>query len=134
MNLEEFSEPEREGKLGISLWPDWHFGVLSMYGAHIALNHFAGFQKINVVKLDDLIDYPSANTEDVDTKMHIHVFHGDDMFSKFEFKLGKYDSMNVDDNQARTVKYYCLKLALEAKRTSYEDLKKLLDQQNLNKL
>lgn len=20
------------------LWPDWHFGVLSMYGAHIAFN------------------------------------------------------------------------------------------------
>jgi len=39
MNLEEFSEPEREGRLGVEMWPDWHFGVLSMYGSHLALNN-----------------------------------------------------------------------------------------------
>ncbi len=134
MNLEEFSGPEREGKLGVELWPDWHFGVLSMYGSHLALNNFSGLQKINVVKLDDLIDYPSANTENINTKLHIHVFHGDELFSKFAFKMGKYDNITVEERSMSVVKYYCLKMALDAKRTSNDDLRKLLVQQNLNKI
>ena len=131
MNLQEFSEPEREGRLGTSLWPDWHFGVLSMYGSHIALNHFAGLKKMNVVKLTDLIDYPSMNTEDVNTKLHIHVFHGDDVFSKFALKMGQYDNMTVNASDVHMIKYYCLKMGLEAKRSSNEDLKKMFDEKVL---
>ncbi len=63
MNQQEFSQPEREGKLGTFLWPDWHYGVLSMYGSEVALNHFAGVKQMNVVKLNELIDYPSGREE-----------------------------------------------------------------------
>ena len=91
MNNQEFSQPEREDKIGTILWPDWHFGVLSMYGGSIALNHFIGTKQMNVVKLNELIDFPSAYTEDVNNKLHIHVFHGDDMFSNFKvcIQIGK---------------------------------------------
>jgi len=26
LSSEEFAQPEREGKLGVELWPDWHYG------------------------------------------------------------------------------------------------------------
>ncbi|CAF4300449.1 unnamed protein product, partial [Adineta steineri] len=35
----EFTTPERERKLGVMLWPEWHFGVLLLYGGHLAINH-----------------------------------------------------------------------------------------------
>ena len=82
ISQEEFSQPEREGKLGVALWPYWHYGVLLLYGQNLGLNHLIGSNQLNVIKLDELIDYPSANTESIFKKIHIHVFHGDDLFSK----------------------------------------------------
>jgi hypothetical protein len=128
MNQQEFSQPEREAKLGISLWPDWHYGVRSMYGSHLALNHFSGTKHMNVVKLSELIDYPSDNTENINTKLHIHVFHGDELFSKFALKQGDYDNMTVNDTVANQIKYYCLEMALDARRSTSEDLNKILDE------
>ncbi len=126
--MEEFSKPEREGKMGTGLWPYWHYGVLLLYGQNIGLNHLIGSKQMNVVKLDNLIDYPSANVEEVEKKLHIHVFHGDDLFSKFAFKMGKYDNMSTENLDVSKVKYFCLKMALEAKRTTNEELKKQFDQ------
>lgn len=48
---EEFTQVERDGKLGVALWPDWHYGVLLLYGQHLALNHLIANKQINVVKL-----------------------------------------------------------------------------------
>ncbi len=132
LSQEEFSQPERDGKVGTELWPYWHYGVLLLYGQNIGLNHLIGSHQMNVVKLDNLIDFPSANTENINTKLHIHVFHGDDVFSKFAFKMGKYDNMTLDGD-ANRVKFYCLKMALEAKRTTNDELKKQLDQISLVK-
>ena len=122
LSSEEFSQPEREGKVGTMLWPFWHYGVLLLYGQSLALNHLIALNELNVVKLEELIDFPSANTQSVFRKIHIHVFHGNEMFSKFLFKLGKYDNMSVSNENATLVKYYALKMALEGKRTSEEKL------------
>lgn len=134
LSQEEFSQPEREGKVGVQLWPFWHYGVLLLYGQNIGLNHLIGSKQLNVVKLDNLIDFPSANDEDINRKIHIHVFHGDNMFSKFAFKVGKYDNMNVKDSEVNKVKNYCLKMALDAKRSSNAELKSQLDAQIASKI
>lgn len=134
LNMEEFSLPEREGKLGTLLWPQWHYGVLLLYGQHLALNHLIGSHQVNVIKLNDLIDYPSANTEQVDSKIHIHVFHGDDLFSKGAFKNGKYDDMKITNQNTSLIKFYCLKMALEAKNLPNSNLKHLLEQEIHRKL
>lgn len=126
---EEFTSAEREGKLGVENWPDWHYGVLSMYGNHMALNHLAGSKQMNVIKLSDLIDFPSTNDMDPKTKLHIHVFHSDVMFSKFMFKSNRYENMTVADEDMNKIKFYCLKMALDSKRIASADLKKMLDQQ-----
>ncbi len=46
---EEFSQPEKQGKL--NLWPYWHYGVLLLYGQNIAINHLIATNNINVIKL-----------------------------------------------------------------------------------
>jgi len=62
------------------------------------------------------------------------VFHGDDLFSKFSYKVGKYDDMIVNDNDLGKVKFYCLKMALDAKKKSNEELKKMFDEQIATKI
>ncbi|CAF0732743.1 unnamed protein product [Brachionus calyciflorus] len=125
---EEFSEPERQGKVGTILWPDWHYGVLLLYGQNIALNHLIGSKQLSIVKLNELIDYPTANTQSIFKKLHLHVYHGEDMFSKFLFSLGRYDNQTISENDpnASQVKFYALRMALESKRLALKDLNKKL--------
>ena len=85
-----------------------------------------GSNQINLVKLDNLIDFPSGNEESVFGRLHIHVFHGEDLFSKFMYSMGKYDTLQVKDEDLHKVKFYALKMALDAKRTSSLDLYRLL--------
>ena len=82
----------------------------------MGLNHLIETNQLNIVRLEHLIDYHSGYTQSIHKIIHIHVFHGGDMFSKFVFKEGKYDNMNVSDEQAENVKFYALKMALEGKR------------------
>ena len=125
----EFSEPEREGKVGGVLWPYWHFGVLLLYGQSIGLNHLIASKQLNVVKLERYIDYGSGNVESIMDKIHIHVYHGEDLFSKSSFKAGKFDNMVVSDEDSLKVKYFCLKMALES-RNSTNVYKMFLDEIN----
>ena len=132
MYHEEFSKPERERKLGVRLWPSWHFGVLSMYAAHISLNHLSASKQFNVIKLRKEIDASSSNKRPVASKIHIHVFHGSKRFSKSAFKAGLYDGIKSVENLTE-VDSYCLKMALDGRRLTYLELKHLLDAQIVRK-
>jgi hypothetical protein len=57
------------------------------------------------------------------------VYHGGDIFSKFAFKMGQYDNMTVPTVDTHQIKNYCLKMALESKRTTCTDLVKQLREQ-----
>jgi len=116
LSVEEFTRPEREGKAGTLLWPEWHYGVLLLYGQSLGMNHLIATKQINVIPLPDLIDFPSGNSESIFKILHIHVFHGEDLFSKFVFKMGRYDNMTVSEEDAQKVKFYSLKMALEGKK------------------
>lgn len=48
------------------------------------------------------------------------------MFSKFEFKAGKYDNMTTSVEDLNLVKYYSLKMALDGKKLSGNVLSTLL--------
>ncbi len=115
------------------MWPYWHYGVLLLYGQSIAMNHLIKTKQLNVVKLDNYLDFPSYYDENIFKILHIHVFHGSKMFSKFEFKNGKYDGMVIDSSQITKAKYYALKIALEAKTTSNANLVKMLQFVNKDK-
>lgn len=135
LSKEEFTKPEIKGEVGTLLWPYWHYGVLLLYGQHLGLNHLIATNQINVVKLNDMLDYPSANTESINEKIHIHVFHGDDLFSKFAFKNGDYDNYTVPNelSQLNQIKYYCLRMALEAKRVNSTRLNQMLINESFKK-
>jgi len=45
--------------------------------------------------------------------------------------MGHYDNMTVNASVANQIKYYCLKMALDARRSTSEDLKKMLDEKVL---
>jgi hypothetical protein len=124
ISKEEFSQPEKQGK--VSLWPYWHYGVLLLYGQNIGMNHLIATKNINIVKLSQMIDYPSGNSDKITDKIHIHVYHGGDMFSKFLFKDGKYDNLTIPNENLDQVKFYCLKIALESKREAATNLYNLL--------
>ena len=107
-----------------------------LYGQCLALNHLIATNQTNVVKLEQLIDYGSGNTESIFSKIHIHTYHGDDMFSKFVFRAGGYDTLDVSEsplNEINLVKYYCLNMALESRRNSPEELFKMLRNVTKNK-
>jgi hypothetical protein len=114
-------------------WPDWHYGVLLLYGQHMALNHLIGGKQLFVTKLDNQIDFPSGNEESVFQHLHIHVFHGENLFSKFVYRAGKYDQMVVKTEDEFKVKFYCLKMALEAKRLNCSILHSMLLNETRNK-
>lgn len=147
LSNEEFSTPEREGKLGVQLWPDWHYGVLLLYGQNLLMNHLIKTGQLNIVKLFEYLDYPSHYNSDVNNIIHIHIFHGifflfflklkfkfefkgSDMFSKFEFKAGKYDKISYNKLDTKKVKFYSLKMALEGKILSPSQLLDLLNIQS----
>jgi hypothetical protein len=130
---EEFSQPEREHKLGQILWPEWHWGVLSMYGGHIALNHFVAAKMANVLKMKGYFDFATGNIKSIHSVLHLHVYHGDDMFSKFMFKAGKYDSMNTTTGSDQ-VKFFALWMALDGKRINASELFKMSSQEASKKI
>lgn len=78
---------------------------------------------------EDQLDFPSGNRQSVMQALHIHVFHGDTLFSKFAFKMGKYDNRTVNESNLDMVKYYALKMALDGKRLPAYNLTSMLDAQ-----
>jgi hypothetical protein len=97
-----------------------------MYGSHMALNHLFGANLVNLIVLPELIDYPSGNTKFITDMIHIHVFHGNDLFSKFAFKMGQYNETHLNDSSIHLVKFYALKMALDSKKLSCLQLHELL--------
>ncbi|UJR27808.1 hypothetical protein I4U23_009077 [Adineta vaga] len=131
--MNEFTIPEREHKLGVMLWPEWHFGVLLLYGGHLAINHLISNNNLTILLADQLLDQGVTSKDQVDIRknlrLHLHCWHGSNPFSKFEFKAGKYKSIDpstlISDTSASG---YAMRMALESKSMSLEQLKeKLLD-------
>jgi hypothetical protein len=95
LSINEFCRAEREQKLGALLWPDWHYGVLSMYGTHLAVNHIIASEKVHIQNGDQLLDQPTTNTDQNDieknNRLHLHCWHTDVQFSKFQFKANRYN-------------------------------------------
>ena len=88
------------------------------------LNHLIETKQLNVPKLNQLIDHTSESMLYVNNKLHIHVYQINGLFSKFAFKRGDYDNMTINTRDANQIRNYCLRMALESKRTKSDDLLK----------
>eukprot|EP01098_Paradermamoeba_levis_P000789 TRINITY_DN1091_c0_g1_i12.p1 TRINITY_DN1091_c0_g1~~TRINITY_DN1091_c0_g1_i12.p1 ORF type:complete len:535 (-),score=147.03 TRINITY_DN1091_c0_g1_i12:183-1589(-) len=128
----EFSQPEKEGKLGTILWPFWHFPVILLYGQHMALNDFIGRNVLKVVKSENIMDWLSTTTTKLtepyeqNTPIHLHVWHTPEMFSKFAFKMGKYDNLSSSSFSTTIVRDYAMHMALDSKNKTLTKLNQIL--------
>ncbi|MEJ6952472.1 DUF7164 domain-containing protein [Natronospora cellulosivora (SeqCode)] len=100
----EFKDNEGE-------WPGWFKGVTSMYSCEIAVNHLVDQFKIDGQKLD----YGSAACDTIDNHPHIHCWHTNKVFSKFQFEAGNYDHLAFEDLDIDKVNNYCLYMGLKSK-------------------
>jgi hypothetical protein len=134
LSAEEFTSLEKSGRLGVKTWPQWHYGVLSLYGQSLAMNHLIKSKQMNIVRLDNHLDYPSHSNVSINQIIALHAYHTGKLFSKYEFKLGKYDKLRSETFDFNIVKYYSLKMALEAKHFSNFHLKQMLNDEMIKKI
>jgi len=77
-----------------------HYGVLLLYGQHLALNHLVGTNRIRIFIGSNLLDQSStdANPQYLQQgiRLNLHCWHTNDRFSKFAFKLGHYKQAELD--------------------------------------
>ena len=125
-----------------------HYGVLLLYGEHIAVNHLVATNQLKAMLGYDLID--QSTTDDTveymqkHKRLHMRARHANETFSKFAFKTGGYNQTDLEkyrnDTTARAyvrtdlfvelqLKYMflliCLKsmrMALESKYMTSEEL------------
>ena len=114
LSNEEFSPPEKVFKEPL-LWPYWHYGVLLLYGQNIAMNHLIETKQLNIIKINEMIDVPTDTEISIFKTLHLHVYHGNNLFSKFNFKLGEYDYLYNQNTNVEKAKYYALNMALKSK-------------------
>jgi len=99
---EEFKD--YEGK-----WPGWFKGVMLLYASDLAINHL--FDEVVVSpKFDAHSDHKTPWRES--EVMHIHCWHTDAAYSKFQFLAGKYAGMSTHELDDRLIADYCMKVAL----------------------
>lgn len=71
-----------------------HYGVLLLYGQHLALNHLVGIHRIRVLIGHNILDQSTTdntpNYVQQGIRLNLHCWHTNDRFSKFAFKLGQY--------------------------------------------
>ena len=66
-------------------WPKWWRGVISLYAAEIAINHFY-FHKITREHGTIALDHPSFSNTSMWLSWHIHSLHNPERFSKFKHR------------------------------------------------
>ena len=84
----------------LSLIVTRHYGVLLLYGQHLALNHLVAENHLRVVIGTNLLDQSTTdgNPKYVQDgiRLNLHCWHTSDRFSKFAFKLGQYNRSEMD--------------------------------------
>jgi hypothetical protein len=91
-------------------WPNWYWGVSSMYATEVAMNHLV--QEIDGPS--DHLDFSSTSDDDTASHPHIHCWHVDRMFSKHAFQNGAYQ--DTEDGLDLSVTHdYCLAMSLRGR-------------------
>jgi len=77
-----------------------HYGVLLLYGQHLALNHLVGLNQLRMIIGTDLLDQSSTNSNpqyvQQGIRLNLHCWHTEDRFSKFAFKMGHYKQSELE--------------------------------------
>lgn len=95
-------------------WPNWYRGVSSMYGSELAINHLINKNGLIVsFKFDGMSDSSSLWKET--GVYHIHCWHTDKLYSKFQNINGSYIDYKIDNLDYNKINEYCLSITLKHK-------------------
>jgi len=101
----------QEFKHSEGIWPGWYRGVTTMYSCEMAINHLIP----NIRQEPEKLDYESNSSSSTKLHPHIHCWHTDMLFSKFQFSKGSYDHIQKQHLNVELVHDYCLYIALLSK-------------------
>ncbi|OQR89786.1 hypothetical protein THRCLA_09582 [Thraustotheca clavata] len=108
----EFSDKEKSPKYGLKGWPTWHYGVLTMYSGHIAINHCT--RHIGFEKRTDQLDFASSSQESPFNHAHLHTWQNSKRFSKFVFHDQGYPNEKLESLNLSVVNDYAMYMALDS--------------------
>lgn len=107
-----------DGNFGATIERTWtkslYSGTATMIATEIIMSSI--FDKDKFV-ITDLIDSNCFSNNLLEDILHIHQWHGDGMYSKFEARDGRYDLINSINPD--TVSGYCLDIFLKNKKEAY---------------
>ncbi|CAF0986309.1 unnamed protein product [Didymodactylos carnosus] len=121
--IHEFARAERDNQVGRILWPYWCFDLLSYYGQQMALNHLVATGKLNVTNNRQLLDQ-STTSNNTNLALHLHCDFNNNKtkFSKVAFKTGLYDTIDPETLLVTNAQTYAMKIALESKLMTLDQL------------
>jgi len=93
-------------------WPSLFYGVTTMYGGEIAVNHLID----NLIQAPDKMDCRSDSNMVIKEQIHLHSYHTFEIFSKFKFESGEYDNIDISKLNTNIISDYCLYMALNGKK------------------
>ncbi|CAK4846187.1 unnamed protein product [Aphanomyces euteiches] len=111
----EFTDEEKSPEYGTKGWPDWHYGVLTLYAGHIAINHCAYGE--GAEKNEEMLDYPTSSDDATALHAHLHTWQGRERFSKFVFEDDGYADEKMEDLSLDKVSDYAMYMALDSQET-----------------
>jgi len=103
------------GRYGDTIEDTWlkslYSGTSTLIATEIVVSSLFDSKKFIIT---DSIDANCFSEDSLDGIFHIHQWHGEGMYSKFDARDGHYDNMNYGDPD--TISGYCLNIFLENKR------------------
>ncbi|KAF0705783.1 Aste57867_6940 [Aphanomyces stellatus] len=114
----EFTDEEKSAAYGNTGWPEWHYGVLSLYAGHVAINHC--MHGLAVDKDERLLDFPTASDEPTSDHPHLHAWQNRLRFSKFAFDEGQYAGESLTALDLTKVSDYAMYMALDSQQSADE--------------
>ncbi|KAF0715761.1 hypothetical protein As57867_003192, partial [Aphanomyces stellatus] len=116
LHLHEFNDTEKSKAYNKQIvgWPRWHYGVLTMYSGHLAIPHCT--RETGFDKRDDLLDFQTFSDGPTARHPHLHTRQNAKRFSKFLFRNGSYDDVQLPDLNLGKVSNYAMYMALDSKR------------------
>lgn len=77
-----------------------HYGVLLLYGQHLALNHLVAMNEIRILIGNKLLDQSTTDKSvqyvQQSPRLNLHCWHTAERFSKFAFKMGQYNQTDLE--------------------------------------
>ena len=100
---------DEEFEQGYGEWPNWYFGVLTMYAGQLAAQALFG----TGMTFGGLDVHCFSKVQMCSTDYHIHAWHTHDHFSKFKWRNGEYSDYDMANLDKNSIADYCLWIAGE---------------------